>query len=507
MIAMLFALLAPVVLVPLDDRPVTRQLPAMLGRIAGRDVREPPRAMLGNYLAPGKPDAIISWLNGPGQSGASAYVVSTDMLAYGGLVASRIPQTSYADAYFRLRSLRQLRRAQPHAWMAAFGTVMRLAPTGVPPIGDGVNFFAAYPGWKYLQEYANLHDPPLPSETARAAALEKLIGPDLLQGYLVARNRDYGVDVLVLRATAAKTIDRSVLGQDDAGPVGLHVKEVQRLQAEAVDLDLGERVSIEPGADELGMALVAHAFARGAHWTPRVRVVYSTPGGAAYQDKLEFAPISTAIDGLITLCGGTRVADGADLSLYVRVPGTTVAQDDAFEQAMHDDAVAAHSVAFADLAFLTNDYAGQAAFAKRLLDDGTMGRIDAYASWNTNANTVGTALAEAVAAGAGRRAHTYSALAHREFTFNRVLDDVIFHTEVRPDLNRTLDAQGVTDHTYLLPGVAAPLAERNRALVWGRAQDILAAMYPNDHIAAISITLPWNRTFETEIDARLAPNL
>src|SRR6185503_6348833 len=117
MIAMLFALMAPVVPVPLDDRPVTRQLPAMLGAIAGREVREPPRDLLGNYLTFGRPDAIDQWLNGPRASGASAYVLSTDMLAYGGLVASRVPQTSYVDAYFRLRALRQLRRAQPHAWI------------------------------------------------------------------------------------------------------------------------------------------------------------------------------------------------------------------------------------------------------------------------------------------------------------------------------------------------------------------------------------------------------
>jgi len=32
-------------------------------------------------------------------------------------------------------------------------------------------------------------------------------------------------------------------------------------------------------------------------------------------------------------------------------------------------------------------------------------------------------------------------------------------------------------------------------------------MDPGYHIAAISIGLPWNRTFETEIDARIAPNL
>ncbi len=495
---------APVVLVPLDDRPVTRQLPQMLGAIAGRTVLEPPRTLLGNYLTFGQPDAIDAWLNGPAARGAGAYVISTDMLMYGGLVASRTPSTPYADAYFRLRALQQLRYANPHAWIGAFGTIMRLAPTGVPALGDAASFFAAYPGWYNLWKYANLHDPPLPSEQTLAQRYLDAMPPGLLDGYLVARARDYGTDLLVLQRTADGTIDRSVLGQDDAGPVGLHVKDVRTLQDAAAPL--GARTSIEPGADELGMALVANALARGAHWSPRVKVVYSTPDGAMYQDKLEFAPISLAITSLIALCGGVAVDTDADLTLYVRVPGTSNAQDDAFLAALREDAFAGHSAALADLSFLNDDtFAVQAAFAKRMLDDGTMGRIDAYASWNTNANTVGTALAEAIAAGAGRRTKSYNELAHREFTFNRVMDDVIFHTEVRPQLIAALKAEKI-DQTYLLPEVAKKMADENRALLWARSGTVLSAMYPSDHIAAMTITLPWNRTFETEIDAALAPN-
>src|SRR5579883_892209 len=86
--------------VPLDDRPVTRQLPQMLGRIAGVNVLEPPRELLGNYLTFGRPDAIIAWLNKQPQSASANFIISTDMLAYGGLVASRVPGTSYDDAYF-----------------------------------------------------------------------------------------------------------------------------------------------------------------------------------------------------------------------------------------------------------------------------------------------------------------------------------------------------------------------------------------------------------------------
>ncbi|HLI95508.1 MAG TPA: DUF4127 family protein, partial [Candidatus Baltobacteraceae bacterium] len=236
--ALFFALIA---FVPLDDRPVTRQLPQMLGQIAGAAIVEPPRELLGNYLTFGQPDSIIAWLNGAQARRASDVVVSTDMLAYGGLVASRVPGVSYADAYFRLQELRTLRRLHPKGWIGAFGTIMRLAPTGVPALGPAKNFFAAYPAWEYLQQYANLHDPPLPGEMATAAHLRELIGEPTLQAYLDTRTRNVNVDLLAIRMTADNTVDALVLGQDDAGPVGLHLKDVAALKAAVAQDNLEDR--------------------------------------------------------------------------------------------------------------------------------------------------------------------------------------------------------------------------------------------------------------------------
>lgn len=499
------AIAAPVAFVPLDDRPVTRQLPQLLGRIAGRSVIMPPRKLLGWYLQAGNPEAIIAWLNSPTAQRAGSFVISSDMLAYGGLVASRVPGTTYQDAYSRLREIQHIRREHPSAWIGAFGTVMRLAPTSIPATGAGASFFAPYPAWMYLQEYANLHDPPLPSERAEAARLSALIAQPTLQAYLDTRARDLSVDLLLLQMTRAHDIDRIVLGQDDAGPVGLHVKDVAALQAAVREYGIADRSSVEPGADELGMAMVANALARGAHWVPHVAVRYSMPAGAAFNDPLEFAPISDAIDSLIVLCGGVRDDARPDITLFVRVPKTTAAQDDALFSQISADVAAARSVAFADITFLGGSLAPQAAFAQRLMSAGIAGRIDAYASWNTNANTVGTALAEAIAANAGRRTGTYDALAHAEFTFDRYVDDYAFHDFVRPDLNAVLDAAGVTDHTYLSPEQTVAISQRNNAELWNRAEDILKAIYPSYHIAAIQITLPWDRTFETEIEVGLAP--
>ena len=118
----------------MDDRPVTSQLPVMLGRIAGVRVEAPPRDLIGRFLDPGHSDDLIAWLNREAaKPQAGAFVVSTDMLAYGGLTASRVPGPSYADAVFRLRALAQLRLEHPGAWIGAFGTIMRLAPPAFPP--------------------------------------------------------------------------------------------------------------------------------------------------------------------------------------------------------------------------------------------------------------------------------------------------------------------------------------------------------------------------------------
>ena len=89
-----------------------------------------------------------------------------------------------------------------------------------------------------------------------------------------------------------------------------------------------------------------------------------------------------------------------------------VLKDDAFLAAISQDRSDGRSAALADDSYLVS-YSQQADFARGILGSGLAAKLDAYSSWNTNANTVGTALAEAIAAGAGRRMKSYDALAHR----------------------------------------------------------------------------------------------
>jgi hypothetical protein len=493
--------------VPLDDRPVTYQLPVMLGAIAGQPVLTPPRPLLGHYLTPGDPDGILRWLASPQTQGVSSIVASSDMLAYGGLVASRIPGVWAIDGFARLRALARVRAERPGAFVAVFGTIMRLAPTGVPALGPAKDYYATGNTVDLIQQYANLPDPPQSdAQRALAASLRERIGP-ALDAYLATRVRNREVDDYALQIAAEGGIDRLVLGQDDAGPSGLHLRDVAELQARAARFFLDDRASIEPGADELGMVLLAQAFARNVHWTPAVSVTYSRSDAAAFNDQLEFVPIDATIAHIINACGGRRTpsAAQADVELYVRVPGTSDADERAFEADLSADLAAGRSVAVADLTFLRGEPGPeQRALTETLIARGLAGKLDAYASWNTNANTVGTALATAIATGAGRRAGTFDARAHAQFMLDRYVDDYAFHQFVRPVLNADLRARGI-DTTLLVPEIAREAAHDNRALLWPLALDLLAAIYPQYRDAGLTITLPWDRTFETEIDVLLKP--
>jgi hypothetical protein len=501
------AAIAPIAFVPLDDRPVTYQLPVMLGQIAGQRVETPPRPTIGTYLRPGDTDAIARWLRSGATQNVSALVASSDMVAYGGLVASRAPGVATGEAFARLSDLATLKQSHAIPFVGVFATIMRLAPTGVPRLGPASDYYATGATVDALQAYANLPDPPQSAEDLRKAQhLREIIGAKTLDAYLATRRRNLDVDQWALQLAAEGGFDRIVLGQDDAGPVGLHLKDVAALQRTARRFFLGDRASIEPGADELGMVMLARVFARNAGWKPTVSVAYSRPDGGAVVDHLEFVPIDATIGHIIDACGARRLESGADVELFVRVAGTSDADEGAFEDGIAAAVAAGRSVAVADLSFLEG---GPGPEQRRLTDAliarGIAGKIDAFASWNTDANTVGTALPEALAAGAGRRTGGYDARAHAQFMLDRYVDDYAFHQFVRPELNAELRARGI-DTTLLLPEVARDAGHDNRAALWPYALDLLPKIYPQYRDAGLTITLPWDRTFETQIDVRLAPS-
>jgi len=144
-----------ILLIPVDDRPAVTQFPQMIGAMAGATVETPPRELIGRFTQPGKPEAIMAWMGSQNLKDYDAVVVSMDMIAYGGLIASRVERTSYNLAIQRIRQFWALRRTAPQTKFYGFGAIMRVAPTGTRENRDWRDILA-----KYAEEKADYGSQP-----------------------------------------------------------------------------------------------------------------------------------------------------------------------------------------------------------------------------------------------------------------------------------------------------------------------------------------------------------
>ncbi|UQN05758.1 DUF4127 family protein [Deinococcus sp. QL22] len=99
--------------IPLDSRPATRVLPALIAGLSGREIQVVPAELLGNATRGADPAALTAWLNA--QPVGGPLVVALDALAYGGLVQSRTSPLTTDEALARLAPLRdwKTRTGQP----------------------------------------------------------------------------------------------------------------------------------------------------------------------------------------------------------------------------------------------------------------------------------------------------------------------------------------------------------------------------------------------------------
>jgi len=207
------------VVVPLDDRPVTAQLPRLLGAIAGVRVVEPP--------------SPASGATSPGRSGRCAALAARRRRRPMRARTSSRPTWSCTAASL-LRAFPASRGRSLHALgdLAAFAPparavrspcsarVMRLAPTGVPALGPAAAFPFAGDLWPALQEYAGLPDPPQTApDRARAERLRARSLGGALDAYLACA-RATGTSSVRAAHRCRRRVRSHRLGQDDAGRSG-----------------------------------------------------------------------------------------------------------------------------------------------------------------------------------------------------------------------------------------------------------------------------------------------
>ncbi len=498
-----------IALLPLDNRPCNTRFPAQIARIGGDELLLPPDSLLGFFNTPGQPCALASWVRGLPPE-VEALVVSVDMLAYGGLVASRRPSVPFEQAIEHLQVLREFREARPEVPIYAFNVLMRLAIT---MDGD-----AAVAHYYNIMRYARLADeaerfgsPYLRDELRKVKAE---IPAPVLDSYLQARARNHQVNRRMIEWLAQGTFDTLLITQEDATEWGLHRGEQDDLLALRDSLGVENSMSLHPGADEAALSLIARHWNTGVSLRPRVSEQADFERIAPFEDRpynLGLSQHVAAMRGQLREQNDASSTCDADFELFVNAP-VGGSQHDEKEPACAErrerlqpwlDALqlaieAGRSVALCDVAFPNGaDNLVLAELEKRRL----LGSLSAFAGWNTAGNTTGTILANCAALKRASEAGIDTSELARRFTFERMVDDWFYQAKVRARVERAARERGVSP-LRMDERDGQGCQEQARRELQPFAQ-MLATRHFDAPLERCEVRLPWRRTFEVDVRAAL----
>lgn len=552
------------VVIPLDDRSVNYECPALLGAAAGLKVLRPPRAWLGTPWRAGQTAPLGAWLAEVAPQ-ADALLVAIDTLGYGGLVNSRRSGDSLDMVLARLDLLRQVKQARPETTLLAFNVLMRINRGN--DAEEEKPYWAAYGAQlfrlSYLEDRANMAVA-TPAEAQELAELRPQLPRAILDDYLGGRARNHAVNCRMVDWAAEGIFDYLIVPQDDTMAYGWNIAEARTLRRHVIAAGLADRVSVYPGTDETGMLLLARYAAQRAGFRPTVWLRYSGAGAdqviTAYEDR----PMTELVKAHLGPLGGMLASSPAeaDLLLYVNAPAEvqgngpeqyvlalTEAELSALPETTRQEVLdyrrqphvastlcemhtvrrnlpefvrslaaavdAGRTCAVVDVAYVN---AGDLALGDLLVRMEKLAQLASYGGWNTAGNTLGSVLAHAVIRAVQRRegASAEALAAHIRFLFLRLVEDSLFMARLRtqlmwealpmlglvPTLGHLGDqAETVRRMVEEQLGAAAALLSQQRFA--GQQVTAGKTSLTIGGLALADVELPWGRLFDLTMDVRI----
>jgi hypothetical protein len=488
-----------IVALPVDARPVVRAQVQSLVMASGWELIVPPQENLGHFRMQANVEAFATWLLSEGAD-ASAFVLSLDMLVYGGLVPSRFIDDDLVQLSARLDILKSLKASWPEKPIYAFAATMRLSNNNIneeeKPYWD--KYGELIWRWSFFSDRFAIHGAPDDEQSANHA--RDIIPADIRRDYLTTRARNFAVAEMALQMVEEVIIDRLVLPQDDTAEYGFNIAERRTLQLKIKERGIADRVLIYPGADEVIHTLTAYAVSHtNATRESGSRAFYLLPSDAESIGSLvaryEDRPVLDSIAAQIHAVGGTIVnsAAAADVILAVHTNGAKqgdwamriplMSRSPVSSQWL-DQLVEFHyqgkPIALLDLAYANGgDPRLIAALAARL----PLSSLAAYAGWNTASNSAGSVVAQCVLAKTA-----FASVANQQFLCLRFLEDVFYQSMMRQDIRDAIDEANITPDELEAQVATKFIVPAN---AWIRQHGF--------GFRVATIRLPWQRTFEIDI--------
>lgn len=503
-----------VLLIPLDDRPAASHFATMIGEISGATIELPPPNLLGKFTQPGSPEMLMDWLERTGAHNYDAIVVSMDMIAYGGLIASRVPRSSYNLAIQRIRRFWAIRKEAPNTRFYAFTAIMRLAPTATLESASYrllIEKYAAMRAEYHMTSNAQI----LPA----LRSLQTKIPAHRLSDYDITRDRNHRVQQELLRMTGMGVFDYLILGQDDAQPMGPHVPETIRLRQMVANLGISSRVYFCEGIDQHSNVLISRALLAKSGWMPAVRIVFADDAGRTKVALYESDSVENSLRSQLIASGARQALpdETFDYSLYVNTPEPADSAFANFVESLKSEIDQDFPVAVADIN-LGKTGTGDPRLYEALMENRRATKLLAYAGWNTAGNTMGTTIPAANVYLLARRYQVPAEVRETrqmKFLLHRLINDFEYHRYVRPAAYQVIDSSQAAAREETYGPVFQQIDDLVRKEMVSRlskrfAQHILGARffvdgqpYQIEALRQVDVRLPWPRAYEVSIDFEL----
>jgi hypothetical protein len=489
-----------ILFVPADDRPVSLEYSVDTVKAAQLDILTPPAEYLAGRRRAGDPEKLWQWVFDNCKQ-ADALVLSADSLIYGGLVDSRTHDFEQYVLEWRLRHFKKLAEASPTGRVYVFGTIMRTPRTSAgavePPYYEryGTDIFTL----TALEDKAETSGLSF-SEKQELESVTTAVPKEVLADWMKRRDKNYKINLGLIDMDREGRISYLILGRDDTSPFSQSHKEWRELNTVAGSLPANKYASF-PGADQLGMVLLAKAYNDLNNHIPVVEVRYASGIGPATIPTYEDQPIGKTINSHIIAAGGIALAKPLkpDLILMVNTPvngvtdeadrlenisSPTAATRD-FVATIKSELAAGRPVAVADIAYANGS---DNALMRELENQHILDQVSSYSGWNTASNTLGYAI------GQGMMAKNMTNKERKRLLAVRYLDDWAYQANIRRQMGyEVLYPQG-GNWMYLdkTEPVMTENTEKQIRLFAGRH---LWDMQPEK----IHVSFPWDRMFEIRV--------
>jgi hypothetical protein len=396
--------------IPLDERPCNADFLSSIASGTDYIVTIPECALKGNKKLPTDTEKIWLWILANINT-FDAAILSIDMLLYGGIVPSRLHYLTIEKCLERSDNIKKLKAINPSLIIYAFDLIMRCP--SYSSNDEEPDYYSSF-GSEIFQYGILKHKSNLNilrnEESEKLDRLKSILPSNILKDYTDRREINVEVNKAVISMVKENFIDFLVIPQDDSAPLGFTAIDQQLLREYIHINKLDFKVLMYPGADEVALTLFTRLVNVDKGIRPCIYSRYSSTNGPFITPLYEDRMLNETVKYHILSAGGIPVESIKDADIVLMVNSPAEKMIEAWEQDKATSASNKNIIEFVEfidyiinikklpcaLADSAYSNGGDVCLVDNLANKDLLFKLASYAGWNTNANTLGTSLCQAM---------------------------------------------------------------------------------------------------------------